>query len=278
MISAFAPAKINLTLHVTGQRPDGYHLLDSLVVFVDVGDQLVFESATDLTLEINGPMAKGIPDGPGNLILRAARLADPERGAKITLTKSLPAAAGIGGGSSDAAATLKSLSTLWNKPMPVNPERLGADVPVCLRTRTTRMQGIGDILSDAPALPATWLVLVNPGVSVPTPVVFRNLAAKTNGAMPDALPNLHSVPGLADWLGKMRNDLQTPAITQAPVIKDVLTALEGQTDCLMARMSGSGATCWGMFGTQAAADEAARHIQSAHPSWWCVSTAIKSFS
>lgn len=275
MNEAFAPAKINLTLHVTGQRDDGYHLLDSLVVFVDVGDRLFFERSSNLSLTVNGPMAQNVPVDDDNLVLRAARLVDANDGAKITLVKTLPAAAGIGGGSSDAAATIKALSHLWAKPMPPNPERLGADIPVCLRARKTRMQGIGDILSDVPDLPDAWVVLVNPGVSVPTPSVFRALANKNNPPMGDMLHDGSSVEHLAEWLGSMRNDLQDAAIKLEPVISEVLSAIEATGECLLARMSGSGATCWGLFSNPESAEIAAQDIKQAHPNWWCVSAAIK---
>ena len=278
MNEAFAPAKINLTLHVTGQRHDGYHLLDSLVVFADIGDRLTFETDADLTLTVTGPNALGVPVDDSNLVLRAARMVDANLGAKITLVKTLPTAAGIGGGSSNAAATLKALGQMWAKPLPGNPEWLGADVPVCLRGRATRMQGIGEQLSDAPDLPPAWLVLVNPRVSVPTPAVFKTLVQKTNAPMPKTLPAFASATAFSDWLGSMRNDLQDAAISLEPVIGTALSALRATNGCLLARMSGSGATCWGMFGDAQSAAQAAARVQQANPSWWVVSSEIKAFS
>ena len=278
MIEAFAPAKINLTLHVTGQRNDGYHMLDSLVVFVDVGDRLQFQAADQLSLIIDGPKALGIPVDASNLVLRAARLVDPSKGAKITLTKNLPAAAGIGGGSSDASATIQALCQLWDAPIPNKPELLGADVPVCLRARATRMHGIGELLTDVPTLPEAWLVLVNPGVSVSTPEVFQKLAQKDNLPMDSDISEFKTVTDLAAWLQETRNDLQPAAIELEPVIGDVLRFLDNQIGCLTARMSGSGATCWGLFGDESAAQRAAEQIITAHPDWWTVSTKIKSFS
>ncbi|MDG1429985.1 MAG: 4-(cytidine 5'-diphospho)-2-C-methyl-D-erythritol kinase [Paracoccaceae bacterium] len=278
MNEAFAPAKINLTLHVTGKREDGFHLLDSLVVFVDVGDQLQFRQSTELKLNILGPKAQGIPIGDSNLVLRAARLVDPSKGAEITLTKNLPAAAGIGGGSSDAAATVKALCQLWDATLPVNPEILGADVPVCMRARTTRMQGIGELLSEVPDLPNAWLVLVNPGVSVSTPEVFRKLVQKENPWMGTEIPSFKTANDLADWLHETRNDLQSAAIALEPIIGDVLDAVGDESGCLIARMSGSGATCWGLFGDKTQAQQAAERITASHPEWWTVSTKIKSVS
>lgn len=271
VIEERAPAKINLTLHVTGQRPDGYHLLDSLVVFADLGDILRVEEAEDLSLEVSGPMSDGVPLGAENLVLQAARLLDPVRGARITLEKHLPSAAGIGGGSSDAAATLRALSALWGVPLPRNAVTLGADVPMCLTPVAQRISGIGEgalPLSGWPELPA---LLVNPGVSVPTPKVFAALATKNNPPMPDRLPEMPDVAAVAAFLSEMRNDLSHPAQQHAVEIRDVLTALEG---ALFAGMSGSGATCFGLYPDAAALRAAATRIKAAHPDWWVAPTTL----
>ncbi|GGH42967.1 4-(cytidine 5'-diphospho)-2-C-methyl-D-erythritol kinase [Frigidibacter albus] len=265
----FAPAKVNLALHVTGQRADGYHLLDSLVVFADVGDRLTAEAADDLTLQVTGPRAEGVPTGPENLVLRAARLLDPSRGARLTLDKHLPAAAGIGGGSSDAAAALRVLARLWELPLPAAEATavLGADVPVCLDARPRRMAGIGDQLSDVPPLPPAWLVLVNPGVPVSTPAVFRALDRKDGAPMPE-VPACTDAATFAAFLLGLRNDLEPPARALQPQVSEVLAALGAQTGCLLARMSGSGATCFGLFAAEAPARGAAAALAAAAAGWW----------
>lgn len=277
MIEAFAPAKINLTLHITGQRDDGYHLMDSLVVFVDVGDRVTVEKADQSRLEVSGPRAIGVPTDDSNLVVKAARMLRSKRGARIHLEKHLPSAAGIGGGSSDAAATLRALAEFWDVPMPRDTTTLGADLPVCVEARPMRMRGIGEVLSPINPLPECWLVLVNPGVGVSTPEVFRRIENKTNPAMGD-FPDFASVAKFTEWLATTRNDMQPAAISIEPIISDVLTAIEAQKDCLLGRMSGSGATCWGLFATQEAANIASQAISRAHPDWWCVATKVDPLS
>lgn len=259
-----APAKINLTLHVTGQRADGYHLLDSLVVFADIGDRITVTPSDTSRLTVTGPRAAGVPTDASNLVLRAAALMNQP--ADVTLDKHLPAMAGIGGGSSDAAATLRALSRATGTPVPANPEALGADVPVCLIARATRMQGVGEVLTPLPGLPDLHGVLINPGVDVPTPRVFADLASKTNPPMPATLPDWPDAAALASWLSTMRNDLETPARALAPAIGATLTALAADPDCLLARMSGSGATCFGLTETRAKADAMAARLT--RPGWW----------
>jgi len=260
--SVLAPAKINLALHVTGQRGDGYHLLDSLVVFADVGDRLTFDpDAAPLRLEVTGPLAAGVPTDDSNLVMRAARAAGVTKG-RVTLDKHLPAAAGIGGGSSDAAAMLRRLGHAPTD----DGLSLGADVPVCLRARATRMAGIGEILDDVPGLPPLPAVLVNPRVAVPTGPVFQGLASKINPPM-GALPDRPDLAGLIGWVAARRNDLEPPALTLQPVIGDVLGALRAKGAAL-ARMSGSGATCFGLFTGVEQAGAAARAIATAYPGWW----------
>lgn len=268
MGTEFAPAKINLTLHVTGLRADGYHLLDSLVVFVDLGDRVQASLAAASSLRITGPMAAGLDAGPENLVLRAAALIGVS--AELVLEKALPVSSGIGGGSADAAATLRLLSRLSGKPLPDREAitRLGADVPVCLAGRTARMSGVGEALAPVPALPEAWLVLANPLLAVSTPQVFRALARKDNAPMPRDLPRLKSAAELAAFVRMQRNDLEAPARGLAPVIATVTAAISSQPGCLVARMSGSGATCFGLFADGLSASAAARALQSAQPGWW----------
>jgi 4-diphosphocytidyl-2-C-methyl-D-erythritol kinase len=269
-----AAAKVNLCLHVTGQRSDGYHLLDSLVVFAGLGDRLTFHAADDLRLTIGGPQAANLPLTDDNLILRAARAFGVARGAHIHLDKHLPIASGIGGGSADAAAALRGLARLWGVPLPdaATVLALGADVPVCMAARAVRMAGIGQVLSAVPALPAAHLVLVNPGVAVPTPAVFRALASKANPPLP-AIPRFASLPDFAIWLATQRNDLEPPAMALAPVIASAKAAIAAQPGCLLARMSGSGATCFGLFTTADQAELAAQAIQ--RPGWWVAASPLQ---
>lgn len=276
MISEFAPAKINLTLHVTGQRADGYHLLDSLVVFADVGDRVSVDMTLPLGLHLTGPMADGLMAEPDNLVLRAARLMGG-KGA-LALEKHLPVSSGIGGGSADAAATLRLLARLSGQPLPERSvvTQLGADVPVCLQGRAARMSGVGDQLDPVPPLPEAWLVLVNPRVAVPTPAVFKALTHKDNAPMPRILPRLGMVSELAEFVQMQRNDLEPPATALAPVIGQAKALIRQQPDCLVARMSGSGATCFGLFADGLAARAAAHAIQAAQPGWWAVAARMLS--
>lgn len=279
MIVIPAPAKINLALHVIGRRVDDYHELDSLVAFASVHDTVRAQAADALTLSIGGPGAASLAALPAddNMILRAARRLAEIAGirvphAALALEKNLPIASGIGGGSADGAAALLALRDLWRLDM--NESRLaeaalslGADLPVCLGSRPAIMQGIGERLSPAPALPRLGILLVNPRVALPTPDVFRALAGKFGQPMTldyragDAASLLANLRGL-------RNDLQAPAISLAPVVADVLAALEALAGARLARMSGSGATCFGLFDTQAAAQDAERAMRAAHEGWW----------
>ncbi len=271
-----APAKVNLTLHVTGQRADGYHLLDSLVVFADVADVIHAAPADDLTLTVSGPFAEGVPTDASNLILRAARvLAEARgvtRGAALHLEKNLPHAAGIGSGSSDAAATLRLLADLWQvAPLSADDPAvlgLGADVPVCAAgPAPQRMAGIGEELSPVPALPPCALVLVRPPVAVPTGPVFQGLATK-NGTPMQKMPEDLAFAGFAAWLARQRNDLQPPAIGIAPVIGQVIDTLQSHEGVALAAMSGSGATCFGLVADLAQAEVIAGGLRAGHPDWW----------
>jgi 4-diphosphocytidyl-2-C-methyl-D-erythritol kinase len=265
-----APAKVNLALHVTGRRPDGYHLLDSLVVFPAIGDLVEAEPAGVLSLTLDGPFARDLGAGPDNLVLRAAQLIRPPgQGAAIRLVKSLPVASGIGGGSSDAAAALRLLARLWNVRLPTA-ERLailGADVPVCLRTTPQRLQGIGERVTPVD-LPPFWIVLANPGFPLSTPAVFAGLTRRDNTPLPDLPARFGTPEALFAWLGRSRNDLEAPAIALQPAIARVLDALAAQTGCRLARMSGSGATCFGLFDGEPAALATADTLRRAQPGWW----------
>ncbi|MGE5503663.1 MAG: 4-(cytidine 5'-diphospho)-2-C-methyl-D-erythritol kinase [Actinomycetota bacterium] len=272
-----APAKVNLFLHVVGKREDGYHLLDSLVCFAGVGDTLEMSDACGLSLTVDGPTAGLLPPGEDNIVLRVARRLAERTGraanAAIRLTKRLPVAAGIGGGSADAAAVLKGLDRLWNTALPEDEMRalalsIGADVPVCVRGRATHMAGVGEVLSDTPALPPAWLVLVNPMVPLSTPAVFKARAAGFSDPAPLAEAPADA-RALAQALELRRNDLTDPAMALAPVVGEVLDAIaRSPGPCLLARMSGSGATCFGLYADEAAARAASTAIAKAHPAWW----------
>jgi 4-diphosphocytidyl-2-C-methyl-D-erythritol kinase len=278
---AFAPAKVNLFLHVTGRRPDGYHLLDSLVAFADCGDVLSASAAAELSLAITGPFANGLAGEADNLVLRAARALAAEAGvpahARLTLEKHLPVASGIGGGSADAAAALRLLCHLWRiAPDPAALDllalRLGADVPVCLRCQPARMGGTGEKLELAPALPPCFVLLVNPGVAVATAAVFgaRTGPFSAPASLPAGWPD---VAAMAADLAALGNDLEAPARGLCPAIGDVLAAIAAQPSCLLARMSGSGATCFGLFADVAAAELAAG--ATARAGWWVWSGALR---
>ena len=265
----FAPAKINLTLHVIGQRADGYHLLDSLVAFADIGDRVTAIPAATPSLRVTGPLTKGVPTGPENLVLRAAALMDTP--AAITLEKHLPAAAGIGGGSSDAAATLRALSALSGGRLPDDLGlSLGADLPVCTLARAATMRGIGEEIAPVSGLPPLPAVLANPRVDVPTPAVFRALENKNNPVM-TPIPQGTDFATFCRWLATERNDLEAPARAVAPEIDATLAAL---SDARLARMSGSGATCFGLYPTADAAQTAAARIRAAYPDWWVTATTL----
>lgn len=255
-IEVFAPAKINLTLHVTGQRSDGYHLLDSLVVFADVGDRLTIDTAPRMRVDVSGPFSVGVPRDERNLVWRAAELAGVA--ARISLEKNLPHGAGIGGGSSDAAAVLRALGA------EAHALALGSDVPVCLLDAPQRMRGMGENVVPVGGVPALHLVLVNPGIHVPTPDVFKRLRSKDNPPM-DARLHWQDRAGFLAWLVEQRNDLQAPAASGNPAILAALKALKGAE---LARMSGSGSTCFGVYSDAEAARDAAAEIAKKQPRWW----------
>lgn len=277
-VAAFAPAKVNLYLHVTGRRDDGYHLLDSLVAFVDIGDRLTAEPAASLSLTLEGPEAADLAAvADDNLVLRAARvLADRAgitAGAALHLDKYLPVAAGIGGGSSDAAAALLALNRLWrlsltDEALCALGARLGADVPACLYRRPVWVGGIGECVESAGPLPEAGILLVNPHSALPTAAVF----AARRGPFGDVgrfAPMPSDASGLARALMPCRNSLTEAAIGLVPEIAPVLARLGQLPGSLLARMSGSGASCFALFAGRTAAEEARALVAAAEPRWWC---------
>jgi 4-diphosphocytidyl-2-C-methyl-D-erythritol kinase len=271
-----APAKVNLFLHVTGRRADGYHLLDSLAVFGPARDTLAASPAPALSLALDGPFGATLAAEPDNLVLRAARALAARAGvaphAALSLTKRLPVASGIGGGSADAAAALRLLNRIWSAGLDEAAlmdlaAPLGADIPVCVPSRPARMKGVGEAIGPAPRLPECGLLLANPGLPLATPAVFKARAASGAGFSPEAaLPAAWpDAAAMARDLARLSNDLEAPAIALCPPIAEVLAALGALPGALLARMSGSGATCFALFATPAAAEAAAARLPAA---WW----------
>ena len=309
MIKVFAPAKVNLTLHVTGQREDGYHLLDSLVCFPDIGDRLSFSPAEQMSLTIKN--APELSCGEDNLVMKAARRFLDDSPQSIELFKKLPIASGIGGGSANAAAVLRAAQLILRRsepetlksvtsppratahltqdgetPPPVPQEfdpdlfvdalTLGADVPVCLSSRPARMRGIGDQLSNLTFWPDQGhILLINPGVGVSTPEIFNALPHKDNAPMPANLPQFSTLAHLIEFIETQRNDLQGPAIAQQHVIADVIDEISATSGCLIARMSGSGATCFGIYAMAEEAVKAGKEISKRHSNWWIGTGALQ---
>jgi 4-diphosphocytidyl-2-C-methyl-D-erythritol kinase len=279
-----APAKVNLTLRVIGRRADGYHDIESLVAFADVGDALTFSPGGALALSVAGPTAAAAGQIADNLVLKAARaLAERVERLKLggfALSKRLPVAAGLGGGSADAAAALRLLARA-NGLAPDDPRLMqaaratGADVPVCLDPRPRFMRGIGDVLSDPLDLPRLFAVLLNPGVAVATKDVFAALAVPTAVQTPPAAI-CTGTAALLDEIARGRNDLEEAAIELEPAIADALAVLRNLPGCRLARMSGSGATCFGLFDSMDAARGAARRLRVGYPDWWVRATALGS--
>jgi len=282
-----APAKVNLTLRVLGRRADGYHAIESLVAFARFGDRLMFERADALELDVRGPTACDAGGDADNLVVKASRALARQcpglRLGRFVLTKRLPVAAGLGGGSADAAAALRLLARA-NR-MASDDARLmkaarhtGADVPVCLVPRARSMAGIGDRLSRPIALPTLPAVLVNPGVALATKDVFARLgrprlqAGPRNG-LSQKVPT--DRPALFAYLADHGNDLEAAAAALAPAVPRVLRALSRMPGCRLARMSGSGATCFGLFESSRAATAAARALTEAHPRWWVKATMLQ---
>ncbi|PCJ99433.1 MAG: 4-(cytidine 5'-diphospho)-2-C-methyl-D-erythritol kinase [Zetaproteobacteria bacterium] len=282
-LTIFAPAKINLFLHITGRLSNGYHTLDSLVTFADIGDIITIEPASSFSFHIKGPFADTFKNeersaflNGENIVIKAARslsqIADRPLNTHITLTKNLPLSSGLGGGSSDAAATIWGLQKLWNLKHDADyiiplMTKLGADVPVCLNCYPTIMQGIGDILRPAPTMPEIPILLINPMISCSTKDIFlhHNKQYKTNITLPKAFPTIASVENI---LNALDNDLFKPALELIPEIGNVMNALTAQKHCLFSRMSGSGASCFGLFETIEHAESAAETIKRENPDWW----------
>lgn len=288
MITENAPAKINLYLHVVGRRPNGYHELDSLTMFADVGDRVTVEEGrpgSGPSLNVVGPFAGALAndDPADNLVTRAVRLfaeilGDGETDVRITLEKNLPVASGIGGGSADAAATLRalarSLEVAIDDPTTLaRSAELGADVPVCLVSRAMYFGGIGEILDLAPSLPDLDAVLVNPGVPVPTPAVFKVRSGPFSKVERLSVPPA-DVFAFVRALAERRNDLTTPAILVAPIIEETLARIAATEGCLLSRLSGSGATCFGLFPDAISAEAAARSLARENPGWWIRATRL----
>lgn len=281
-VAVFAPAKVNLTLHVTGRRDDGYHLLDSLVAFAGVGDVLDIRCEGPGGLSVSGPEAAGVPTDARNLILQvAAAFRPPHAPISFRLDKRLPAAAGIGGGSADAAACFRGLATLRGEPAVQATKEamagllsIGADVPMCVTCAPARVRGIGEDIVPVHGLPDLPVVLVNPRVAVPTGAVFGALERRDNPPMEDLPTDLSDRAGLLGWLARQRNDLEAPASARAPEIGQVLDALRDTDGCRLARMSGSGATCFALYDDDAAASASALSLRSAQPGWWVEATRL----
>jgi 4-diphosphocytidyl-2-C-methyl-D-erythritol kinase len=295
MLATRAPAKINLTLRVHRRQADGYHELSSLVAFAGVGDELSLEPGGVASLTISGPHGAGLDSGPDNLVLRAAKLLAERRpglrAGRFHLVKRLPVASGIGGGSADAAAALRLLARLNG--IAANDPALhdaalaaGADVPVCLESRARRMAGIGETLHPPLRLPSLFAVLANPGRALSTAAVFAALGLKPGQAMAHGASGDGVASWRSDWpeaadqlidavISPAANDLEAAAIRLEPMIGDVLTALAAEAGCRLARMSGSGATCFGLFGDCRESAAAAKALQRRHPGWWVKSTVLR---
>ena len=282
-----APAKINLSLHVLGRRPDGYHILDSLVAFAGTGDDLSLRPGPSLALSVEGPSAALAGEGADNLVIKAARLLAERvpglNSGAFRLVKRLPVAAGIGGGSSDAAAALRLLARLNDLPLS-HPAILdaarhtGADVPVCLEARARTMGGIGEVLGPVLRLPRLFGVLVNPGVPVATPDVFGALGLRRGDACAPAREGewpLSTTGDLLAALRQARNDLEPAACRLQPIVRDAIQFLAATQGCRLARMSGSGATVFGLFDNGDAATAAAKSVGAAFPAWWVKSTILR---
>lgn len=276
MLREFAPAKINLFLHAGEKRPDGYHELESLVVFADVGDDLAIEEAGGLSLAVDGPFAAALPGESDNLVLKAAREFTTRVGcearAKITLTKNLPVASGIGGGSSDAAAAMRGLCRLWPGQAGLTQlwgiaPNIGSDVAVCVLPGAWWMTGRGERFSTVRGIGTIDAVLVNPGVPLATAAVFEKLEERAGVGQTARPANCANAQALADYLKPTKNDLEEPATKLCPAIGDVSSALS-RYGARLARMSGSGTTCFGLFDNEGVARFAAESIEREQPGWW----------
>jgi 4-diphosphocytidyl-2-C-methyl-D-erythritol kinase len=275
-MSQTARAKVNLFLHVGSRRDDGFHPLQSLAVFPMAGDRLEAEEANELTLQLEGPFAPGLSDSD-NLVLKAARALAEHAGrlpqARLTLTKNLPVASGIGGGSADAAAALRALVRLWRLDLEEGAlcaigAGLGSDIPVCVPSQPSFMEGRGEILTQIPVLPHLPLLLVNPGIAVPTKDVFAAVTERHGVDMHLPRGRFGDLADLLRFLELTGNDLEAPAITLQPAIGNVLKALKSVPGALFTRMSGSGATCFALMADDDCCRRAAALLKARHPDWW----------
>jgi 4-diphosphocytidyl-2-C-methyl-D-erythritol kinase len=284
-LSEAAPAKINLALHVTGRRPDGYHSLETLVAFAEVGDELEAAPAPADSLTVTGPFAKPLIGDGSNLVLKAlaafrARWPDAlPTGLALTLRKNLPIAAGLGGGSADAAAALRLFARMSAVEIAF-PELLelalplGADVPMCVYSRPAEVRGLGEIVLPLAQFPALHVVLVNPLQPVVTADVFRRLERRDNPGLPELMDPPARPAQLALWLSETRNDLQPAAVTLVPAIAELELRLGAASGCILARMSGSGATVFGLFGSSAQAHQAAHDLREKWPDYWVAASPL----
>lgn len=279
-----APAKVNLALHVTGRRADGYHLLDSIAVFTDLSDAVEIAPAEQLSLTLSGRFAAHAPGDHTDLAWRAAeaffRTARLPQRAAVTIAKTIPAGAGLGGGSADAAAVILGLNRMYGARLSAHELAaialsLGADVPMCLVGRTLRARGIGEFIEPVENWPVLPLLLVWPGQPVSTPACFAGLASRHNPALPE--PREARTPAdAAFWLAGCRNDLEASAVELQPTVGDVLAALRATEGCLLARMSGSGSACFGLYASLSAAEQAAGVVAGEQPGWWLAPTLARS--
>jgi len=278
-----APAKLNLFLQITGKRPDGYHLLESLAVFTAFGDMLEFAPADTLSLTMSGPFASQLSVGDDNLVLRAAhalnRFTNGNRGASITLHKHVPIGAGLGGGSSDAAATLLGLVQLWQLPLnlaQLHPlaVSLGSDVPVCLEQKAAWVTGTGDTVTPVKFFTGASVLLVNPRTPLLTADVYRAFASAFAAPVTPPLP-LRSLDALVKYVKPLGNSLEAPATALQPKISDILAVLRATEGCVLARMSGSGATCFALYQEAPMARQVAHALRQSHPQWWVQESVLK---
>jgi 4-diphosphocytidyl-2-C-methyl-D-erythritol kinase len=275
-----APAKINLFLHVGAKRADGFHAMESLAAFVEVCDRLTFVSAKSLELRTAGPFAAKLPPHEENLVVRAAHALAPECGARIVLEKNIPVASGLGGGSADAAATLRGLNLLWElgkseQELTQIAALLGSDVPVCVLSRPALMEGRGEIVTPVRSVPQVAVVLISPEVMLPTVDVFARVVKRTGLGQMERLPaSLKTLSDMSAYLAGARNDLEEPACALVPEIEEVLDALNGEPGCAFVQMSGSGPSCFGLFRWQKHALDVAESMAHAHKNWWVRATRI----
>ena len=280
MFEEKASAKVNLCLQIVGQKSNGFHLLDSIVGFTEFGDHLSFKKSDKLELTVKGAFSDQIPVDRSNLILKAAELVrtlnNIKTGAHIILTKNLPPSAGLGGGSSDAAATIRGLSRMWGTDLPEIHDlmKIGSDLPVCINQKTQHMKGFGDVFNVVNTFPNLPILLVNPLKKVSTQTVFRKLENKKNSPLSKYEKLFQTKKDWINWLLLQRNDLMEPAVSIEPVISEVLQFISNQISVEKVSMSGSGATCFGVFENKHDCDLAMKKVRRERPEWWSVSTEI----